>query len=106
MQLQNKIAVVYGAAGSIGSAVARQFAAEGATVCLTGRHLDPLDAVAKEITAAGGTATTAVVDAHDQTAVQAHAIATLAAHGRIDVSFNAINHGEVARHRADRPRTR
>jgi 3-oxoacyl-[acyl-carrier protein] reductase len=95
MQLQNKIAVVYGAAGAIGSVVARRFAAEGATVHLTGRHQARLDAVADEIAAAGGTATTAVVDAHDQAAVEAHATAMLASEGRIDVSFNAINHGAV-----------
>ena len=95
MQLQDKVAVVYGAAGSIGSVVARRFAAEGATVHLTGRHLAPLDAIADEITANGGTATTAVVDAHDRAAVDAHATAMLASEGRIDVSFNAINHGPV-----------
>jgi 3-oxoacyl-[acyl-carrier protein] reductase len=95
MQLQDKIAVVYGAAGSIGSAVARRFAAEGATVHLTGRHHDPLDAISDAITASGGRATTAVVDAHDQAAVAAHATAMLATEGRIDVSFNAINHGPV-----------
>ena len=95
MQLQDKIAVVYGAAGSIGSVVARRFAAEGATVHLTGRRQAPLEAVADEIKAAGGTATSAVVDAHDPEAVNAHAMAMLASDGRMDVSFNAINHGEV-----------
>lgn len=78
MQLQEKVAVIYGAAGSIGSAVARRFAAEGATVHMAGRHLAPLDAVADEITAAGGTAKTSVVDAHDQAGVEAHATAILA----------------------------
>jgi 3-oxoacyl-[acyl-carrier protein] reductase len=95
MLLQDKIAVVYGGAGSIGSVVARRFAAEGASVHLTGRHLGPLDAVAEEITANGGTATTALVDAHDHSAVDAHAMAMLASDGRIDVSFNAISHGAV-----------
>lgn len=95
MLLQDKIAVVCGAAGSIGSVVAHRFAAEGASVHLTGRHLAALDAIADEITASGGTATTAVVDAHDQAAVHAHAMAMHASDGRIDVSFNAISHGEV-----------
>jgi 3-oxoacyl-[acyl-carrier protein] reductase len=95
MQLQDKIAVIYGGAGSIGSVVARRFAAEGATVHLTGWHLPPLVAVADEITANGGTVTTAVVDAHDQAAVDAHATAMLASDGRIDVSFNAVNHGPI-----------
>ena len=91
MQLQEKVAVVYGAAGSIGSAVARVFASEGATVFLAGRTLATLDALAHEITAHGGRAATAQVDAHDQVAVEAHAAAILDSAGRIDVSFNAIN---------------
>ena len=95
MLLQDKIAVIYGGAGSIGSVVARRFAAEGASVHLTGRHLAPLDAIAEEITANGGTATTALVDARDHAAVDAHAMAMLASDGRIDVSFNAISHGQV-----------
>jgi NAD(P)-dependent dehydrogenase (short-subunit alcohol dehydrogenase family) len=39
MMLENKVAVIYGAGGVIGSAVARAFAADGANVFLTGRHL-------------------------------------------------------------------
>jgi NAD(P)-dependent dehydrogenase (short-subunit alcohol dehydrogenase family) len=86
MLLENKNAVIYGAAGAAGSAVARAFAREGARVFLTGRDLGALDALAKEITAAGGTAETAVVDALDEEAVETH----LDAAGRVDISFNAI----------------
>jgi NAD(P)-dependent dehydrogenase (short-subunit alcohol dehydrogenase family) len=64
-------------------------------VHLTGRHQAPLEAVADEIKAAGGTAMTAVVDAHDVAAVNAHTMAILASHGRMDVSFNAIDHGPI-----------
>jgi NADP-dependent 3-hydroxy acid dehydrogenase YdfG len=46
MLLKNKIAVVYGAGGSIGSAVAIAFAREGAAVFLAGRTLDGLERVA------------------------------------------------------------
>src|SRR6266516_2145207 len=63
MVLENKVAVIYGAGGSIGSGVARTFAREGATVFLVGRTRAKLDAVAQEITAAGGSAEVAVVDA-------------------------------------------
>ena len=41
MMLKDKVAVIYGAGGAIGSAVARAFAGEGATLFLTGRHLEP-----------------------------------------------------------------
>jgi len=49
MLLENKNAVIYGAGGSIGGAVARAFAREGAEVVLAGRTRATLDAVAKEI---------------------------------------------------------
>jgi NAD(P)-dependent dehydrogenase (short-subunit alcohol dehydrogenase family) len=63
VRLHDKNAVVYGAAGSMGGAVARAFAREGATVFLAGRTLAKLDMVAEEIRAAGGAAETAEVDA-------------------------------------------
>ncbi len=90
MLLNNKIAVIYGAGGSIGGAVARAFAREGATVFLVGRTLAKLDKVAKEIEAAGGVTETALVDAFDEKAVEKHAKAVVAKAGRIDISFNAI----------------
>lgn len=57
MQLEHKTAIVYGAGGSMGGAIARAFAREGAEVFLAGRTLEKLDAVAVEITSAGGSAT-------------------------------------------------
>src|ERR1700727_2288013 len=54
MLLENKNAVIYGAAGAVGSAVAQAFAREGARLFLTGRDLGALDVLDKEITAAGG----------------------------------------------------
>jgi NADP-dependent 3-hydroxy acid dehydrogenase YdfG len=60
--LENKCAVVFGAGGSIGAAVAREFAAEGARVFLAGRRKASLEAVAEQIAAAGGKAETTVVD--------------------------------------------
>ena len=70
MLLENKNAIVYGAGGSIGSAVAREFAREGARVFLAGRTLQKLEAVARDITAAGGAAEVAAVDALDDEAYQ------------------------------------
>ena len=43
--LENKCAVVFGAGGSIGAAVAKEFAAEGARVFLAGRTKASLEAV-------------------------------------------------------------
>jgi NAD(P)-dependent dehydrogenase (short-subunit alcohol dehydrogenase family) len=66
--LKNKVAVIYGAGGGIGSAVARAFANEGAKVFLTGLHGAAVEAVAKGIVAAGGSAEAAEVDALDEQA--------------------------------------
>lgn len=90
MLLEKKNAIVYGAGGAVGGAVARAFAREGAKVFLTGRTQAKLDAVATEIAAGGGAAETARVDALDEDAVTTHADAVVAAAGGIDISFNAV----------------
>ena len=73
MLLENKNAVIYGAGGAIGGAVARAFASEGAKVHLAGRTLESLEDVAEEFCSTGGVAETAQVDAIDETAVNQHA---------------------------------
>jgi NAD(P)-dependent dehydrogenase (short-subunit alcohol dehydrogenase family) len=93
--LQDKSAVVYGGGGSVGGAVARAFAREGARVFLAGRTLATVERVASEITAAGGQAQAAQVDALDEEAVDRYADAVAEQAGGIDVSFNAISHGDV-----------
>jgi 3-oxoacyl-[acyl-carrier protein] reductase len=93
--LEDKNAVIYGGGGAIGSAVARAFAREGATVFLAGRTRAKLDEVAGGIRSAGGVAETAEVDALDERAVDAHADAVAAEAGGIDISFNLISHGDV-----------
>jgi len=90
MMLQDKVAVIYGAGGAIGGAVARAFAREGAKVFLTGRHLAPVEAVAADIVAAGGSAETAEVDTIDEQAVDKHLQTVIDEAGRVDISFNAV----------------
>lgn len=92
MLLENKIAVIYGAGGAIGSAIARDFAREGARVFLTGRTAGPVEAVADEINLAGGAASAAAVDALDEAAIDAHLHAVVAQAGRVDLSFNAVGY--------------
>ena len=92
MLLDNKSAVIYGGGGSIGGAVARAFAREGARVFLAGRTSTTLEQVAGAIRARGGVAETAVVDALDEQAVDRHADAVAAEAGGIDISFNLITH--------------
>jgi NAD(P)-dependent dehydrogenase (short-subunit alcohol dehydrogenase family) len=95
MLLEDRTAIVYGGAGTIGAAVARAFAREGARVHLVGRTLDPLRRVADDIRAGGGTAEVAQVDAFDEVAVDEHADAVAAADGAIDIALNVISHGDV-----------
>jgi NAD(P)-dependent dehydrogenase (short-subunit alcohol dehydrogenase family) len=90
MMLTDKVAVIYGAGGAIGGAVARAFAREGAEVHLAGRHLEPIEAVAKDIASAGGSAEPAEVDALDEQAVDQHLQSVTDKAGRVDISFNAI----------------
>jgi 3-oxoacyl-[acyl-carrier protein] reductase len=95
MLLGNKNAVIYGAGGAIGGAVARAFAREGAKVFLAGRTLAKLDAVAREISAARGTVETAQVDALDERSVEKYIAEVAKNAGGIDVSFNAIGIEDV-----------
>jgi len=90
MLLENKVAVIYGAAGSIGSTVSLAFAKEGAMVFLTGRTKEKLEVVANEINRSGGKAMAAVVDANKEEEVNNHLKEVIKIAGRIDVSFNLI----------------
>jgi NAD(P)-dependent dehydrogenase (short-subunit alcohol dehydrogenase family) len=90
MMLKHKVAVIYGAGGAIGGAVARAFAREGARLFLTGRRREPVDALARDIVSAGGSAEAAEVDAVDEQAVETHLQSVIDKAGRVDISFNAI----------------
>jgi NAD(P)-dependent dehydrogenase (short-subunit alcohol dehydrogenase family) len=91
MLLAGKNAIVYGAAGGIGTALSTAFARAGATVHLTGRTAKTLDALAERIRLDGGVAETAVVDALDEEAVSRHADAVAAEHGSVDISVCVID---------------
>src|SRR3954447_6850265 len=75
MLLKNKVAVIYGAGGAIGGAVANAFESEGAEVFRTGRR---------------GSAAIAEVDALDERAIDAHLESVIDKAGRVDISFNAV----------------
>ena len=63
--LENKVAVIYGAGGPIGGAVASAFARQGARLFLAGRTQAKLDQVARQIRSNGSVAETDIVDALD-----------------------------------------
>jgi NAD(P)-dependent dehydrogenase (short-subunit alcohol dehydrogenase family) len=94
-ELKGKTAVIYGAGGAIGGAVALAFAAEGAGVHLTGRAMAPVQRVADEIKAAGHEVSAAVVDALDEAAIERHLDELTANGASIDISFNAVGFNET-----------
>jgi NAD(P)-dependent dehydrogenase (short-subunit alcohol dehydrogenase family) len=88
--LEGKTAVIYGAGGGVGSAVAKAFAREGAKVHLAGRTPATLDSVASAIARVGGSAAVSTVDALNPKAVEDHLQDIVAKTGRLDISFNLI----------------
>jgi NAD(P)-dependent dehydrogenase (short-subunit alcohol dehydrogenase family) len=87
-RLENKVAVVYGD-GTIGGAIAKALAREGARVFLTGRTVIKLDAIAKEKLTGGWAIETAQLDALDEQAAEQHMSEVIKQAGKIDISFNA-----------------
>src|SRR6516162_5563711 len=83
--LMGKNAVVVGAGGSIGAAVAKEFASEGAEVFLAGRTKATVEAVAKEIAAAGGRSHAVAIDSTDDAAVKQFIDNIVKQTGQIDI---------------------
>lgn len=86
--LAGTVALVTGASSGIGEATARALAAQGAAVALVARRKDRLEALAAEITAAGGHALVLETDVTDQAAAQAAVERTVAELGRLDTVIN------------------
>ena len=94
MLLEGKTAMVYGGSGAVGGAVAKAFAREGARVVLAARRHGPLEAIAAEITSAGGEAHATTVDATDLAAVEAHIGDVARRFGPVKIAFSAIDWGD------------
>jgi NAD(P)-dependent dehydrogenase (short-subunit alcohol dehydrogenase family) len=90
MMLHNKNAIIYGAGGSLGGAVARALAGAGAKVFLTGPNLNSVQKVADDIVTAGGSAEVAQVDAFDEKSINTHINSVANKVGTVDISFNAV----------------
>lgn len=95
MFLKNKIAIVFGATGGIGSSASRSLAREGAHVFLVARGQEKLDKLAGEIKRAGGIAETRSMDVLDETAMMQFAKEVADKTGRIDIAFNVIDIADV-----------
>ena len=95
MLLQDKNAIIYGAGGSLGGAIASALAAAGAQVFLTGHHADSLKKIANEIESSGGKISIHQVDARNEKSVNDHIQAVMQTAGSVDISFNAIEWQDV-----------
>jgi 3-oxoacyl-[acyl-carrier protein] reductase len=89
-RVEDKTAVIFGAGGEVGSAAAKELAAQGARVFLSSRTKTRVQELAQAISSRGGTAAAAEVDALDEGAVNRYLDDVVAAAGRIDIMFNAM----------------
>ncbi len=87
-RLQDRVAIVTGAAHGIGKVYAMRLVAEGAKVAIADLDLAGAEAVAKEITDSGGDAIAIACDVSDEEAVAAMVATTVKAFGRVDILVN------------------
>lgn len=89
MKLEGKVALVTGASGDIGGAIARRLGAAGAHVIVTYVGQAEFAATtAADIEASGGTAVTMQLDQRDPAAIEACMAAVTADPGRLDILVN------------------
>jgi 3-oxoacyl-[acyl-carrier protein] reductase len=96
-RVADKIAIVTGAAGGLGRAIALRLAEEGARLVVTDIDRDGLGETERLIQAGNGTAMTIAADVTEQDAVRALFSAALTAHGRIDILVNNVGGGQSGR---------
>jgi 3(or 17)beta-hydroxysteroid dehydrogenase len=88
MRLENKVALITGAASGMGASMAQIFAGEGAKVIVADMLEEEGKAVVADITRANGAAMFQRLDVSSEAEWQAAVDAALAAHGRLDILVN------------------
>ncbi len=91
-RFESKVAIVTGASGGIGFAIAERLAQEGAKVVICARTQETLEAAAKRIRDAGGLVESEVVDVSDPQALEGFIDRVAARHGRLDALVNNAMH--------------
>ncbi len=99
--LKDRLALITGAGGGLGSALARGFAREGARVILADLDTTRTSLVVREIVSEGGTAYSEVLDVSNRQSSRDFADLVLARYGPIDILVN--NAGVSGRSRIDDP---
>ena len=95
MRMKEKVVLITGATGEIGTAMTQRFLAEGASVCITGRSAEKLADISESL-GAGAKLTTCLVDALDEAAVLSSVERCVAEFGGIDaIIANAGTEGKV-----------
>jgi NAD(P)-dependent dehydrogenase (short-subunit alcohol dehydrogenase family) len=89
-QLDGRVAVITGGGRGIGRAIARRYAAEGATIVVSSRTQSDLDAVVADAKAAGSDGLAVVADAMDRSSARRPVTEALDRYGRIDVLVNNV----------------
>ncbi len=85
MLLNNKVALITGAASGIGKEIAIEYAKQGAKIVIADMALEAAQATAKEIEASGGTAMAVAMNVTDETQVDKGVADAVAAYGNIDI---------------------
>lgn len=98
MRFEGKIAIVTGAAGSIGACIARRLAGDGATAVIADINAELAQQVADEIVADGGQAIAIATNVREVPSIEAMVGRVLETYGRIDLLVNVA--GGSARERA------
>lgn len=93
--MENKIVLIVGGSGGIGSATAKRFSKEGAKVVLAARDKSKVEEVAKEINDNGGEAYAIKTDATNQESVKRMVTEIERQLGKIDVLINAFGQGII-----------